>query len=210
MLRDGVAAVLAVVVAVGLLGHITVIAEEPTATPDPRPSQPPPEAIHCARGGDLKPSLTIPNALTTELNSSTGRIELTVLAVPGGATCYAIHQVGAPSNPSFFEWSVDGVAPKTFELAPPASGQYCFRVQFGDTEGVSDFSSESCVDVAASVAPTPTPTRAAPTNSVTPVAPSSGTGRSDGSSDWLGATGALLIVIAAGGWWAQHQITRSN
>src|SRR5688572_29898136 len=115
----GAAAAVVLVVGVALAG--TVTAQEPTPTPDQRPTEPPASAINCARpfADKRKPTLNVPNGLTATVGPSDSTIALTVVSVPSGATCYTIHLVGAGTNPVFFEWSTDGVGPKTFDLPAP-------------------------------------------------------------------------------------------
>jgi hypothetical protein len=176
--------------AVGLGGVVVTLG--PAVAQAPPPSEPPREAIHCARPfqAPIKATLNRPDALTATLDVAAGRANLAISAAPEEATCFIVVRTPSGTNPVVFEWNVAGVVAKqTVDPIPfQYAGRYCYQVYFGDPEGLSQPSNERCLDVPTSIAPAPEPT---PTlASIRPPNAGSGAARND-----------LNQPHGAGGWW---------
>lgn len=159
-----------VVVGVALASTTQVQADEPStssptaATPQitpNRPDGPPPEAINCVRPDTTKhqDQLSPDGSLEVQIESATGNILVSIVRVPAEATCYAVYRQPSGSNPVLFQYGpapLDVPRSQPDPLKPAVAGNYCYTLIFGSPRG-SSAPYERCVDLPASIAPTPTP-----------------------------------------------------
>lgn len=139
-----------------------------------RPDGPPPEAINCVRPDTTKPQaqLSPEGSLDVVIDAGTGNIVVSIARVPAEATCYAVFRQPSGSNPVLFQYGpapVDVPRSQPDPLKPAVAGNYCYTLIFGSPLGTSS-PFERCIDLPASLAPTPTPVP----NFVRPPAPVTG------------------------------------
>lgn len=130
-------------------------------TPGPTPGGPP-EARNCSIPfpEKRKPAFDPNGKLAVRLDAAASVFRFEVRGLPAGVTCFVIGQPGAGTWPNIFVWDPAGVPGGVVAetVRPASAGRYCFALLFGDAEGHSGMSETVCVDVPASVAPTPTVT----------------------------------------------------
>lgn len=143
------------------------------AAPSPDVPLPPPEVLHCVRpfASSVDPEIPAPQGFSVSLDSS-GKARLALGPITHAATCYVVFRTPSDRAPLFLEWSADGLSiPDVLvdDSGFPSSGEYCYELIVGAITGRSP-GARSCIEVPASMAPTPTAT---PIPQPTPVPPSS-------------------------------------
>jgi hypothetical protein len=169
-------------------------------TPGPTPGGPR-EARNCSIpfSEKRKPSFDPNGKLVVRLDEAARVFRFEVQGLPAGATCFVIGQPGAGTWPNIFVWDPAGVSGGVVAetVRPGSAGRYCFSLLFGDAEGHSGMSDEVCVDVPASVAPTPTVT---PTLQVfpTPRPPTVGDSRPADPGPPVVSIAVAVLITACG------------
>jgi len=161
---------------------------------------PPPEVFHCIRPApDTTLDFVMDGELAVSLDADRRQIVVSLPQPSATVTCYSLWREPAASGPVTMEWNAAGqrLPASVTEPLPEYAGTYCYYLVVGDTRGHSATDGErTCVEVPASLAPTPPPT---PTPGATPepyelgpfsgpFAPDAGTGttgKSDPVPAWL-------------------------
>lgn len=173
-----------------------------SAQPQPTHPGPPPEVINCVRPSNER--------ILTSLNEGAGiravftneqKVVLTITGSPAGATCFMVWRNPSGVNPVSLAWDAKGVdvaAPIIDQIPFESAGRYCYYILFGNLEGNSAPSAQTCVDIPTSVAPEapPTPTVA----NIPPAevgAPAAGSGIQD-EAQGSGFPWWVLLLTAGG------------
>jgi len=163
-----------------------------------RPSGPPAEAINCVQPSvdNRRQELDASGLLAIALDDASRKVMLTISEVPVGATCYSVFRDPADINPVLFAYSTDQLQKPGAQEDPfgiPSAGRYCYSLIFGSSDGSSE-PFKTCIDIAESFAPKPTPTPVftPPRQPVDP--PNTGTSPSPSSASAL----PQLLLFAIG------------
>lgn len=162
----------------------------------------PPEARNCSipTADNQTTELTAPSAFIVTLDEQRGLAVLTIGTVSPNATCYSVFKSPSPTNPIAFAWDEEAVtvpSQLTDRSGFVAEGRTCYQLYVGNAAGHSP-PVERCIDIPASLVPTPEPTPNAPT----PEAPGVGTGLVTSTSSslprWGVVAGFVSLMLTAG------------